>query len=201
MIFVVKVKEDKQGILGAVTHVDGTARIQTVSRKTNPLYWELIEAFRKITGIPVVLNTSFNNNAEPIVDSIHDAVVCFLTTKLNYLVIGDYLVHKKDVEDQVYLRLVPTLPAHNLLIQTNRRISLKESARAYEIKNNIDNGYRSTMSAGVYHLLNESNGSMTLGEAMEKNGNSGAEEKKAIIAEILELWRSRFITMKPKTER
>jgi len=201
MIFVVKVKEDKQGILGAVTHVDGTARIQTVSRKTNPLYWELIEAFRKITGIPVVLNTSFNNNAEPIVDSIHDAVVCFLTTKLNYLVIGDYLVHKKDVEDQVYLRLVPTLPAHNLLIQTNRRISLKESARTYEIKNNIDNGYRSTMSAGVYHLLNESNGSMTLGEAMEKNGNSGAEEKKAIIAEILELWRSRFITMKPKTER
>jgi carbamoyltransferase len=95
MTFVVKVKEEKRELLGAITHVDGTARIQTVCAETNPRYHKLIEAFGELTSVPIVLNTSFNNNAEPIVDSARDAVTCYLTTGIDALVIGDCLVSSK----------------------------------------------------------------------------------------------------------
>lgn len=197
MIFVVKVKEDKQEILGAVTHVDGTARIQTVSRQTNPGYWELIDEFRKITGIPVVLNTSFNNNAEPIVDSVNDALVCFYTTKLNYLVVGDYLISKKEVDDLSHLTLVPSVPMHNILVQTNKFISLNESTKIYEIKNNFDNGYQASVSPGVFHILNRVNGKLTLADLMEKTGVTGDEEQRKLLDEIRDLWGKRFIKLNP----
>jgi carbamoyltransferase len=73
--------------------VDGTGRLQTVSRQANPLYWSLIKEFEKLTGIPVVLNTSFNDN-EPIVCTPEEAVDCFLRTKMDVLVLGDFLVEK-----------------------------------------------------------------------------------------------------------
>jgi len=77
----------------AVAHVDGTGRLQTVSRDTAPRYWELIEAFRKETGVPLVLNTSFNEN-EPIVCTPGDAVRCFVETKMDALVLGDLVVEQ-----------------------------------------------------------------------------------------------------------
>jgi carbamoyltransferase len=194
----VNVKEDKQEILGAVTHVDGTARIQTVPRKTNERYWQLIDEFRKITGIPIILNTSFNNNAEPIVDSVNDAIVCFLTTKLNYLVIGDYLIHKNEIDDSCYLSMAPAMPVHNVLIQTNRFISLEEAKKTYEIKNNFDNGYNSDISSAAFNLLNESDGNKTLGQLMEENGFKGNEKMEAMIGEIIQLWKRRFIILNPK---
>ena len=95
MIFVVQVRPDMRQQLGAITHVDGTARVHTVSRETNSRYWEVINAFKEITGVGVLLNTSFNNNVEPIVDSVEDGVVSFLTTGLDYLVVGDYLAKKR----------------------------------------------------------------------------------------------------------
>lgn len=197
MIFVVKVKPDQQKLLGAITHVDGTARIQTVSRETNPLYWQLIDEFRKITGVPIILNTSFNNNAEPIVDSVNDAIVCFYTTKLNYLVIGDYLARKKEVPCETLLKLFLTLPRHNILTLTNKFISLHEPARIYEIKNNFDNGYQSKLSPGVFDILNQADGKTTLGDLMEKTNATGEETRKKIIEEIIDLWGKRFITLNP----
>lgn len=91
MSFVLNVRPEWREQLPAITHVDGSARLQTVNKDDNPRYWELIETFGRKTGIPILLNTSFNNNAEPIVDSIDDAVVCYLTSGLNYLIVGDYL--------------------------------------------------------------------------------------------------------------
>jgi carbamoyltransferase len=95
MIFVVPVRADKQAGLGAITHTDGTARVQTVSREQNSTYWQLIREFGNITGVPMLLNTSFNNNAEPIVESVDDAIACYLTTELTHLVVGDYLVTRR----------------------------------------------------------------------------------------------------------
>ena len=201
MIFVLKVKEDKREILGAVTHVDGTARIQTVSKQTNPKYWQLIDEFRKITGIPVLLNTSFNNNAEPIVDSVHDAVTCFLTTKLNYLVIGDYLIGKKDVRYPDYLGMVPSIPLHNHLIHINKFVSLEQWRNIYEIKNNFDRGYRSVVSKTVFNLLTDNDGRRTLGDLLESQGIGREEEQEAVIEEIIELWTRRFIKLIPKGVR
>ena len=92
MLLVAKVK--KPDIIPAVTHVDGTGRIQTVSRKVNPLYYDLIQEFFKITGVPVILNTSMNVRGEPIVDTPEHAFNMILKTDMDYLVMGNYMVSK-----------------------------------------------------------------------------------------------------------
>jgi carbamoyltransferase len=194
MIFVVKVNEDKQKILGAVTHVDGTSRIQTVSKDTNPRYWGLIDEFRALTGVPVVLNTSFNNNAEPIVDSVEDAVACFLTTKLNRLVIGDFLISKKEMAPETLARLIPNVPPHNVLTHTHRYVSPSSAAGEFSVANNFDNGYSSKLSPLVFRLLTEADGKQPLAELL--NGASPSEQE-AVLAEIRDLWGRRFIRLRP----
>lgn len=91
---VFNIKKDKQEIIPAVTHIDGSGRLQSVSSKTNPLYWNLIDNFRKLTGIPTVLNTSFNDNDEPIVMTPKDAIRTFFGTGIDVLCIGKYIVRK-----------------------------------------------------------------------------------------------------------
>lgn len=93
MLLIAKVHPDRRNDIPAVTHVDGTSRIQTVSKQTNPLYWELINEFNKLTGVPVILNTSFNEN-EPIVCTPDEAVNCFLKTQFDVLTIGNFIVSK-----------------------------------------------------------------------------------------------------------
>jgi carbamoyltransferase len=80
----------------AVTHVDYSARIQTVRRETNPLYWDIIDAFRKRTGCPVVVNTSFNVRGEPITCTPADSYRCFMRTEIDYLVLENYILHKQE---------------------------------------------------------------------------------------------------------
>ncbi len=95
MLLVAQVHEHKRQI-PAVTHVDGSARIQSVSREENALYYDLIAEFEKQTGVPVIINTSFNVRGEPIVCSPHDAYLCFMRTNMDYLAAGPYLLDKKD---------------------------------------------------------------------------------------------------------
>ena len=95
MLFVYPVEPDKQDKVPAITHVDGTARVQTVSREVSPRYYRVIEAFEKIAGVPMVLNTSFNVMGEPIVNTPAEAIRCFFSTGMDALVIGDCLVVKK----------------------------------------------------------------------------------------------------------
>jgi carbamoyltransferase len=77
-----------------VTHVDGSGRLQTVDRDANPRYYALIESFRAITGVPLVLNTSFNEN-EPVVCKPQEALDCFLRTKMDLLVLGDWILRRR----------------------------------------------------------------------------------------------------------
>jgi carbamoyltransferase len=94
MILTLKTKEDKKKIIPAVVHVDGTARVQTVNKKQNEKYWDIINEFYKLTGVPVVLNTSFNRAGEPIVNTPEEAIAAFLGSALDVLVLGDYLILK-----------------------------------------------------------------------------------------------------------
>ena len=94
MLFVYDVKKDKAEKIPAVRHVDGTARIQTVNRNQHPRYYELLQAFKKKTGVPVLVNTSFNTLGKPIVCSPRDAVECFWSSPFDALVIGSYLIEK-----------------------------------------------------------------------------------------------------------
>ncbi len=94
MLLVADVHPDKRDAVPAITHVDGSARLQTVAREENPLYYDLIAAFAERTGTPVVLNTSFNVRGEPIVRSPADAFACFQATDMDYLVLHDCVVAK-----------------------------------------------------------------------------------------------------------
>ena len=91
----------KRSKLQSITHVDFSARIQTVSKKTNPRYWSLINEFKKITNVGVLVNTSFNVRGEPIVNTPEDAFKCFMNTEMDVLVIGDFLYYKEDQTSKV----------------------------------------------------------------------------------------------------
>ena len=93
MMMVFEIKEEKREQIPAVTHVDGSGRLQTVTAKQNPLYYKLIDKFYQQTGIPLVLNTSFNEN-EPIVNTPQQALECFLRTKMDIIAIGKYIVSR-----------------------------------------------------------------------------------------------------------
>jgi carbamoyltransferase len=95
MLHVYKIRPEKRAQLCAVNHVDDTGRLQTVSREENPLYYDLIRAFERRTGIPVILNTSFNEN-EPIVCTPEEAIDCFKRTRMDVLAIGPHLVLKSE---------------------------------------------------------------------------------------------------------
>jgi carbamoyltransferase len=93
MLMVYQIKAECRAAIPAVTHVDGSGRLQTVSREMNPRYYQLIEDFYKLTGVPIVLNTSFNEN-EPIVCTPRDAIECFTKTKMDVLYIGNYAIRR-----------------------------------------------------------------------------------------------------------
>ncbi len=93
----------KRSIIPAITHVDYSARIQTVHKETNPKYYDLLNEFKKITGCPVLVNTSFNVRGEPIVCSIEDAFNCFMGTNLDILVLEDFILFKNE-QDQSLIK-------------------------------------------------------------------------------------------------
>lgn len=94
MLYVYKIREEKRDKIPSVVHCDGTGRLQSVRKDMSPRFYRLIEQFNKITDVPIVLNTSFNVQGEPIVCSPEDAINCFLSTKIDCLFLGDFLVTK-----------------------------------------------------------------------------------------------------------
>ncbi|HIO84936.1 MAG TPA: hypothetical protein EYG64_00805, partial [Candidatus Nitrosopelagicus sp.] len=94
MLFVAKVKKPDK--IPAVTHVDGTGRLQTVSREANPLYYDLINDFYKITGVPVLVNTSMNVRGEPIVNTPEQAYAMIIKTEMDYIMMGNYMIQRRD---------------------------------------------------------------------------------------------------------
>ena len=89
------VREDKKARISSITHVDGTARIQTVGAGTNPRFHRLISEFDRLTGVPMVINTSFNVKGQPIVNTPRDAASTFYMTGMDYLFLGDYVLAKR----------------------------------------------------------------------------------------------------------
>ena len=93
MLQVYQIREEKRAQIPAVTHVNGSGRLQSVTEAQNPRYYRLIEAFRELTGVPIVLNTSFNEN-EPVVNTPAEALDCFLRTNMDLLVMGDVMIRR-----------------------------------------------------------------------------------------------------------
>ena len=95
MLLAPMVKQDKKSIIPGVVHVDGTARVQTVQQDTNYKLWRLIKDFESITGVPIIINTSFNLRGEPVVCSPEDAMACFRKSDMDYLVLGNFVLERR----------------------------------------------------------------------------------------------------------
>jgi len=102
MLFNFRIRPDKREAIPAVTHVDGTARIQTVDRDQNKFVYDIIKEFETITGIPVLLNTSFNLRGHPIVRTPEDAFATFISSGIDILVMEDFLIEKTDVNPDAF---------------------------------------------------------------------------------------------------
>ena len=93
MSSVEEINENKKKLIPAVTHIDGTGRVQTVTKEINPNFYLLIEKFYELSNVPIVLNTSFNEN-EPIVMNANNAIECFLRTKMDILVLNSFIIKR-----------------------------------------------------------------------------------------------------------
>ena len=91
-------KSHKAKLIPSAIHVDNTARVQTVNTKQNLNLYNIIKNFYKLTGVPVILNTSFNDAGEPMVESPLDSLICFLRTKIDCLILNDFMIEKKDIK-------------------------------------------------------------------------------------------------------
>jgi predicted NodU family carbamoyl transferase len=193
MSFVVGVREDRRAELGAVTHVDGTARIQVIDRTSNERFYDLVRGFGEVTGVPVLLNTSFNNNAEPIVQSVHDALTCFLTTELDYLVIEDFLIRRRPGRslalDDLVLQFRPfTHLARSVSVTADGQRSV-----VHEIWLQYVNGPRTEVSPPAYALLDAADGKRTVESLVAEAG--GLDD--ALRRELYTLWQSRYFILRP----
>ena len=93
----------QRSVVPAITHIDYSARIQTVHESTNPIFYKLIKQFKQITDCPILINTSFNVRGEPIVNTPSDAFKCFMGTQMDYLVIGNCFLSKENQDDNLKL--------------------------------------------------------------------------------------------------
>jgi carbamoyltransferase len=195
MTFVVPVREAHRSTLGAVTHVDGTARVQTVAREHNGRFWSLIKAFEDLTGTPIVLNTSFNNNAEPIVDSIDEAIACLLTTGLDGLVVDDYLVTKRSVAPSAFLDLAISLPDHVVLQHVRRSDAPGHRVDEYVMRSTDPSVPSTRLSQPTFELLLAVNGGRSPAEWLAAHELGAARE--LVERELLEAWARRQICLHP----
>jgi carbamoyltransferase len=202
MIFVLNVRKQFRELLGAITHVDGTARVQTVSRQTNPKYWTLINEFQKLTGVPILLNTSFNNNSEPIVDSVEDAIVCYLTTGLHYLVVGDYLVSKKETVPHMAMGVLPpSLPVSRHLVKRKGRREGGRINTIFEIAGTMSHHFARPdieVTSDVFFILMGADGKKTLNKLFEENGIKDESRRARVREEMHDLWTQRIIILRPE---
>ncbi|WFU14503.1 carbamoyltransferase [Bradyrhizobium sp. CB3481] len=196
MNFVVRVREAKRGLLGAITHVDGTARLQTVSRKTNPAYWELINEFKKRTGIPVLLNTSFNNNAEPIVDSVADAIATFLTTELDGLVVGSFLVKKRAATLENWTGLSVSLPLYVSLHRVRAYTARDRQETVCKIRTSVSSRDGVRISHELFDLLMRIEGEAVLSDLLDTIAVEEAR-RETLVKELRGLWEQRFVRLHP----
>ncbi|RKT57776.1 carbamoyltransferase family protein [Saccharothrix australiensis] len=184
MGFVVPVREEHRAGLGAITHVDGTARVQALREEQNPRLYRLLKEFEAVAGVPVLLNTSFNNHAEPIVQSVDDAVTSFLTTGLDLLVVGPYVVQRTDTPAEALAKSRLEIPRFCQVVRTVDR----HGENQVIIRTSRPNR-RTPVSAVLAELLREGGRISDLPLA--------ADEREELVREVRRLWDNRLVVVSP----
>lgn len=195
MSYVVNVREAWRDRLPAVVHIDGTARVQAVSREDNLAFWRLIQSFYERSEVPVLLNTSFNNFAEPIVQTTDDAIRCLATTALDALVLPGYVIRRRsDLRDAI-LHSVPSLhPAAELMkvFRPGRQPSVHTLATFhYEGARQVE------ISPLIWDMLaRDTPGGMSLAQM----GFSVIDDdSELLVDELVRLWERRLVDLVPKS--
>lgn len=184
MGFVVPVLPEYRDLLGAVTHVDGTARIQILHEEQNPKYWRLVKEFEKHTGTPVLLNTSYNNSAEPIVQTADDAISTFITTGLDRLFIGSFQVKRRDdVLTPLLSARLEVMPFCTLVQRTGRSLT--------------ETGIYRTAFPNQFYRVSERTATRIRGCDDISESKSGHEANKELMNEIWSLWDRRIVRVIP----
>jgi decarbamoylnovobiocin carbamoyltransferase/7-O-carbamoyltransferase len=195
MSFVVDVREDRRAELGAVTHVDGTARIQIIDPVSNERFYRLVRRFGELTGTPVLLNTSFNNNAEPIVQSVQDVLTCYLTTGLDFVVIEDFMVRRREGTS---LALDSLVVKYRPVTRMAKRTWLTPEGKR-EVQHSIflDNAPwpSAIISPSVFAILEAADGKQSLAALAEAVGGLTEDLRR----ELYSLWQDRYFTLEPSS--
>jgi predicted NodU family carbamoyl transferase len=194
MSFVVEVRESRRAELGAVTHIDGSARLQVVDPDTSPRFYRLVRTFGELTGTPVLLNTSFNNNAEPIVQDVRDALTCFLTTELDFLVIEDFLVRRRPGQALAFDNLIPEFRPVTRLVKRVRSTLAGKRVVVYEMYLDHPTGANTEISADAFAVLEAVDGARSLASLAAAVGGLGADIRR----ELYRLWQGRFFLLRPE---
>jgi carbamoyltransferase len=194
--FMAKIQKDKHNALPAIAHVDGTARLHTVLRETNPRYWELIKAFKDITDIPVLLNTSLNRDNEPMVATLEDGIVTFLTSGLDYLIAGDCVAKKCTPTRDNQLSLMVSLPPYVKVFRSKGYSERQKSSTRDELRTSYDTQFRRKVSPEMSGLLLGIDQRTSVRELLQKTGTDEQVEQ-ALLAELNQLWAERLVEMHP----
>ncbi len=197
MLFVLKVREQYRKALGAVTHVDGTARVQTVNRQSGLRNMQLLEAFKELSGIPILLNTSFNNNSEPIVDSALDALITFCTSELDLLFINNLMIRKTAEIRQKINDLVLTVPCYTRIYETIEGTGQCPGQPCNYITSVYNSGKPHKIPEAMYWILGSGNGRKSFGELMDELGIMDWREREALAGQAYVLWQKRLIGFTP----
>jgi predicted NodU family carbamoyl transferase len=193
MSFVVDVREDRRAELGAVTHVDGTARIQIIDPVSNERFYQLVRRFGELTGTPVLLNTSFNNNAEPIVQSVQEVLTCYLTTGLDVLVIEDFIVRRRGDSS---LALDSLVVKYRPVTRLSKRTWLTSEGRReveHSILLDIAPWPSAHISPSVFAILEAADGKQSISALAEVVGGLNDDVRH----ELYSLWQERFFKLEP----
>lgn len=183
MSFALTIRPEWRERLAAVTHADGTARVQTVNRSQDERLYELLTRMDALIGFPILLNTSLNVSGEPIVDSVEDAITFLLTTPVEILIVGDLLVTRADPLPLESLAV--SLPADGLLSRVgNGEWSLERGAPGHR---------RAALSESAFEILRRADGQVPLADL--------ADGGVAATSEIIELWSTRMVSLVPAGRR
>jgi len=195
--FLARVREDRRELLGAAIHVDGTTRPVGISRATNPRLWALIKAFKDITSVPALLDTSFNNDVEPVVDSAQDAIVSLLTMDLDGLLVGDFLARTRATSWRDKLALVVALPRYVRLCRIKGFVERDRLGIVAELRTTFDARTRRPVSDQACDLLMRADGEKTIAELLRASGAAGDEAAQRSVEELSQLWSRRLVTLRP----
>lgn len=201
MNVVVTVKPSARSLLEGVTHVDGTARIQLASRARSPELCALLEAFKRQTGLPILINTSLNRAGEPIVESVDDAIACLCNSALDALVVEGRLVERRRsvVFADAIKSLVIGLAPYKKLVRRFRRFAETPAPYRFAIESTATRYFddvRVDLSGGVFDLLLAADGQSTIGALLRSCGVSDPAWSSCAV-EVAQLWRQRAIMINP----